>query len=132
MCNLRIFDYPVTVDDDAVLVTFADALEAITFGMDEDKALLQAVDAHESALAFYINDRKLLPTLSKERQKDGTPFSFGMRQVGWLSNNDRGRGITKAELARRLDWRTPQIDRLLTYKCKKSRIQDIAECGISL
>ena len=61
------FDYPVTLtpDQGTVMVTFTDVPEAITFGMDEDEALLQAVDALESALTFYIEDRKLLPTPSK-------------------------------------------------------------------
>ncbi len=50
------FDYPVnlTPDDGTVLVTFPDVPEAITFGMDEDEALLQAVDALETALSFYV------------------------------------------------------------------------------
>ena len=41
------FDYPVTLkqDGDAVLVTFVDVPEAITFGADEQEALLQAIDA---------------------------------------------------------------------------------------
>jgi len=41
------FDYPVTLtpDEGTVMVTFVDIPEAITFGMDEDEALLQAVDA---------------------------------------------------------------------------------------
>ena len=48
------FDYPVilTQDGATVLVTFPDVPEAITFGADEDEALLQAVDALETALSF--------------------------------------------------------------------------------
>ena len=49
------FDYPVTLtpDGDTVLVSFADVPEALTFGADEDEALLHAVDALETALSFY-------------------------------------------------------------------------------
>ena len=45
------FDYPVTLtqDGDSVLVAFADVPEAITFGADEAEALLNAIDALETA-----------------------------------------------------------------------------------
>lgn len=67
-------DYPVflTPDEGTVLVTFPDVLEAITFGMDEEEALLQAVDALESALSFYVGDRKPLPVPSKPKRGQHT------------------------------------------------------------
>jgi len=57
------FDYPVTLTADGatVLVTFPDVPEALTFGADEDEALLQAADALETALSFYVDARKPLP-----------------------------------------------------------------------
>jgi antitoxin HicB len=57
------FDYPVTLtpDGDTLLVTFADVPEAITFGADEDEALLHGIDALETALSFYVTARKPLP-----------------------------------------------------------------------
>ncbi|MFA5923327.1 MAG: type II toxin-antitoxin system HicB family antitoxin [Methylococcaceae bacterium] len=60
------FDYPVilTPDDGAVLVTFPDVPEAITFGVNEEEALIHAVDALETALSFYVDDRKPLPVPS--------------------------------------------------------------------
>ena len=60
------FDYPVilTPDDGTVLVTFPDAPEAITFGANEEEALNHAVDALETALSFYVDDRKPLPVPS--------------------------------------------------------------------
>ena len=79
------FDYPVTLtpDDGAVLVTFPDVPEAITFGADEDEAMLYAVDVLETALSMYVDARKLLPSVSKplrgqktakEIRKKGGPF----------------------------------------------------------
>ena len=64
------FDYPVTLtaDGDTVLVTFADVPEAVTFGADKEEALLQAVDALETALSFYVDARKPLPVPSKARR----------------------------------------------------------------
>ena len=60
------FDYPVTLtpDDGTVLVTFADVPEAITFGVDEDEALLHAVEAgsaERAQLLNYIRTRPLKP-----------------------------------------------------------------------
>jgi antitoxin HicB len=56
-------NYPVTLtpDGDTVLVTFVDVPEAITFGADEDEALLHGIDALETALSFYVDARKPLP-----------------------------------------------------------------------
>ncbi|MGB5834881.1 MAG: type II toxin-antitoxin system HicB family antitoxin, partial [Thiohalocapsa sp.] len=60
------FDYPVelTPDGGTLLVTFPDVPEAITFGADADEALSQAVDALESALSFYVGNRRPLPAPS--------------------------------------------------------------------
>lgn len=68
------FDYPVTLTPDGhtVLVTFADVPEAITFGADEEEALLQAVDALESGLSFYVDARKPLPAPSKAKRGQKT------------------------------------------------------------
>lgn len=64
------FNYPVTLtpDDGTVLVTFADVPEAITFGADEQEALMQAVDALESGLSFYVDARQPLPVPSKAKR----------------------------------------------------------------
>ena len=61
------FDYPVTLTPDggSLLVTFIDVPEAITFGNNENEALLNAVDALESALSMYLDARKPLPKASK-------------------------------------------------------------------
>ena len=71
------FDYPVTLtsDNGTVLVTFIDVPEAITFGRDKDEALLNAVDALETGLSFYVDARKPLPIPSKPtaRQKTVRP-----------------------------------------------------------
>jgi antitoxin HicB len=68
------FDYPVilTPDDGAVLVNFPDVPEAITFGADTDEALMYAVDALETALSFYVDDRKPLPVPSKPKRGQRT------------------------------------------------------------
>ncbi|MDI9333940.1 MAG: type II toxin-antitoxin system HicB family antitoxin [Cytophagales bacterium] len=113
------FDYPVnlTPDGNTVLATFLDVPEAITFGADEDEALLQAVDALESALSFYVEARQPLPTASKPKkgQKTVRPSALECAKLGvYKAMVDQG--IKKSELARRLGWHMPQIDRLLDLK----------------
>jgi antitoxin HicB len=108
------FDYPVTLtpDEGTVLVTFPDVPDAITFGADEDEALLQAVDALESALSFYVGDRKPLPVPSAaEGRPTVRPSALECAKLGVYQAMTE-QGIRKAELARRLGWHMPQVDRL--------------------
>jgi len=126
------FDYPVTLtpdDNGTVLVTFTDVPEAITFGADEDEALLQAVDALESALAFYVDERKLLPLPSKPKrgQKTVSPSALECGKLGVYQAMTE-QGIKKAELARRLGWHMPQVDRLfdLRHASKLDQIEAAA------
>jgi antitoxin HicB len=113
------FDYPVnlTPDGDTVLVSFPDVPEAITFGADEDEALLQAIDALESALSFYVEARESLPVASKPRkgQKTVRPSALEYAKLG-VYKAMMDQGIKKSELARRLGWHMPQVDRLFDLK----------------
>ena len=124
------FDYPVilTPDDGTVLVTFPDVPEAITFGADEDEALLQAVDALESALSFYVGDRKPLPVPSAaEGRPTVRPSALECAKLGVYQAMTE-QGIKKAELARRLGWHLPQVDRLfdLTHASRFDQIEAAA------
>lgn len=125
------FDYPVTLtpDDGTVLVQFPDVPEAITFGADEDEALMQAVDALETALSFYVDDRKPLPVPSKpERgQQTVSPSALECAKLG-VYRAMTEQGIKKSELARRLGWHMPQIDRLfdLRHASKLDQIEAAA------
>ena len=125
------FDYPVTLtpDDGSVLVTFADVPEAITFGADEQEALMQAVDALESGLSFYVDARQPLPVPSKPKrgQKTVRPSAMECAKLGvYQAMTDQG--IRKAELARRLGWHMPQVDRLfdLHHASKFEQIETAA------
>ena len=114
------FEYPVTLtpeDNGTVLVTFADVPEAITFGADEDEALLNAIDALETGLSFYVEERKPLPTASKPKkgQKTLRPAALESAKLGVYASMTE-QGIKKAELARRLGWHMPQVDRLLDLR----------------
>jgi len=125
------FEYPVTLtpDDGTVLVQFPDVPEAITFGADEDEALMQAVDALETALSFYVGDRKPLPVPSKPEpgQKTVSPSALECAKLGVYQAMTE-QGIKKSELARRLGWHMPQIDRLfdLRHASKLDQIEAAA------
>ena len=121
------FDYPVTLtaDDGTVLVTFADVPEAITFGMDEDEALLNAIDVLETGLSFYVDSRKALPaaSLPADGQKTVRPSALECAKLGvYKAMTDQG--VKKAELARRLGWHMPQVDRLFDLR-HASRLDQI-------
>jgi antitoxin HicB len=128
------FDYPVILapDDGTVLVTFPDVPEAITFGADTDEALLQAVDALESALSFYVDDRKPLPTPSKPKRGQHTvrPSALECAKLG-VYRAMTEQGIKKSELARRLGWHMPQVDRLFDLK-HASRLDQIEAAARAL
>jgi len=127
-------DYPVTLtpDGDTVLVTFADVPEAITFGADEDEALLQAVDALESALSIYVDARQPLPVPSKARrgQRTVSPSALECIKLGVYQAMTE-QGIKKAELARRLGWHMPQVDRLFDLR-HASRMDQLEAAARSL
>lgn len=110
------FDYPVILEvqpEGGFVVTFPDVPEAITQGEDEDEALLYAVDALETALSFYVDSRipLPLPSKAKRRQKTVRPSALECAKLG-VYNAMTEQGIKKAELARRLGWHVPQVDRL--------------------
>lgn len=121
------FDYPVTLtpDGDTVLVTFKDIPEAITFGVNKDEALLHAIDALETGLSFYVDARKQLPVASKPKrgQKTVRPSALESAKLGVYQAMTE-QGIRKAELARRLGWHTPQVDRLFNVR-HASRLDQI-------
>ena len=128
------FDYPVTLtrDDGTLLVTFADVPEAITFGADEGEALLNAVDALETGLSFYVDARTPLPAISRPKrgQKTVRPSALECAKLGvYQAMTDQG--IKKAELARRLGWHMPQVDRLFDLR-HASRMDQIEAAAAAL
>ncbi|BAO82756.1 uncharacterized conserved protein [Serpentinimonas maccroryi] len=129
------FNYPVTLtpdDNGSVLATFVDVPEAITFGADEDEALLNAIDALETGLSFYVDARKPLPAASKPEQGQKTvcPCALECAKLGVYQAMTE-QGVKKAELARRLGWHMPQVDRLLDLR-HASRLEQIEAAANAL
>jgi len=120
-------EYPVNLEpaeEGGFVVTFPDVPEAITQGEDWGEALLHAQDALESALSFYVSGRKDIPAPSPANGRPVvTPSALGCAKIG-VYQAMRAQGVSKAELARKLNWHLPQVDRLLDL-CHTSRLDQV-------
>ncbi len=113
--------YPIILqnDDGTVLATSPDFPELTTFGDDREEALARAVHALEEAIAARIHDRLAIPSASRGENCAILPTLTSVKVM--LYTEMRRQGIGKAELARRLGWHLPQVDRVLDVQ-HKSRL----------
>jgi antitoxin HicB len=119
--------YPVELmpdDNGTVMVTFPDIPEAVTYGEDEDEALLRAVDALEAMLAAYMDDRQAIPKPSPLDGRKGVLLPVLTSAKVMLYMAMREAGVKKAQLARRMGIHASQADRLLNLD-HASRIEEI-------
>ena len=109
--------YPVKLvkDGDSVLVDFPDFPEAHTFGDDREEALTRAVDALMTVVDIYIKDRRAIPAPSKIGKHAVEAPAIMVVKIG-LYQAMRDQRIGKTELARRLNWHLPQVDRVLDVR----------------
>ena len=105
--------YPVELeeDDGTILVTSPDFPELTTFGIDETEALARAVDALDEAIAARIHLGHEIPSPSPGNNQVALPSLTAVKVI--LYQGMKEQGIGKAELARRLGWHLPQVDRVL-------------------
>ena len=109
-------DYPIRLERDdnkTILVSFPDFPEAHTFGDDEADALARAEDALATAIDGYIKDRRDIPLPSAIATKYRVTMPALMEAKAFLYETMRRSKVNKSELAKRLDWHLPQVDRLL-------------------
>ena len=108
--------YPILLepDDGAVLATSTDFPELTTFGDDRAEALTRAVDALEEAIAARIHRGLDIPAPSSGPDRAVVPTLTAIKVI--LYQGMRDQGIGKAELARRLGWHLPQVDRVLDVR----------------
>jgi antitoxin HicB len=109
--------YPVTItpDDGQFTVTFPDVPEAVTFGEIRDEALQRAPDALLTIFDAFMKDRRDLPAPS-EATADAIELPALESAKIELYRAMRAGNVGKAELARRLRWHLPQVDRVLRVK----------------
>ena len=105
--------YPVLLetDDDSIMVTSPDFPELSTYGLNREDALGHAIRALEEAIAGRIYDGRDIPTPSDGKETVILPTLTALKVL--LYRQIRENEIGKSELARRLGWYLPQVDRLL-------------------
>ena len=107
-------------------VTFPDIPEAISEGDTEVEALAHARDALVSALDFYFEDRRPVPSPSRpKRGQKVVELSASLAAKVLLLNELVRQNVRPAELARRLGT-TPQEVNRLTDVHHTTRIDGIA------
>ncbi len=121
--------YPITLTDDdgTILATSPDFPELTTFGDDRTEALARAVDALEEAIAARVHDRKDIPQPSLGQTYAVLPTLTSVKVL--LYRGMREQGVGKAELARRLGWHLPQVDRVLDVQHRSGLEQMDAALG---
>lgn len=130
-----VMDYPVELledDNETVLVTFPDVPGAISYGVDEEAALANAVDALETIFSALIADRRDIPSPSEAGARNTvSPTLLGRLKVS-VYRAMREHGWRKADLARAMKLNPRQIDRLLDLRHGSTVAQlelALAACG---
>lgn len=126
-------NYPVTLTPDtngSYLVGFPDFPEANSVGDDEADALRNAVDALETALDIYFEQRRPVPLPSEPAEGQrvvALPALDTAKVLLW--NEMHAQQLRKADLARMLDVHTPQVDRLfdLSHSSKIEFVEQAAK-----
>ena len=110
--------YPVKLKEEGkrVLVSFPDVPGVHTYGANRQEALARAVDALETMFLGIIADREDIPSPSQAKSRSFVELPALTEAKILLYRTMRSLGIGKAELARRLDWHMPQVDRLLDLR----------------
>ena len=107
-------------------VTFPDIPEAITCGESVEDALYHAKDALESAMDFYLDDKRPVPAPSKPKRGQYAvelPASVAAKVL--LLNEMSDQKVRPAELARRLKVTPQEVTRLIDWR-HTSKIDGIA------
>jgi antitoxin HicB len=125
--------YPVTIEREKgqVLVDFPDFPEAHTYGDDLDEALVRASDALATIMEAYIRDRQRIPKPSRvpRARRVQLPALIAAKVELYQAMLDSG--MTKTELARRLNWHLPQVDRLFDVH-HGSKLEQIEAAAFAL
>ena len=116
--------YPIVLEDDdgTVLATSPDFPELTTFGKDQGEAVFRAVNALEEAIAARIHDHRDIPLPSQGANCAVLSTLTSVKVMLYQGMKDQGVG--KAELARRLGWHLPQVDRVLDIR-HRSRLDQM-------
>jgi len=122
------FEYALEVHEEpsSVWLSCAEIPEMHAAGDTLKEALDGAIDAMETALSIYVDDRRLIPTGDAGEQESDAVLrlpALTAAKVG-LWNTLLESGVSKAELARRLGVQRPQVDRLVDF-LHHSKIENV-------
>lgn len=122
------FEYALEVHEEpgSVWLSCAEIPEMHAAGDDLMEALDCALDSMETALSIYVDERRAIPP-GKPGGKTGKfvlrlPALTVAKVALW--NTLLESGMSKAELARRLDVQRPQVDRLVDF-LHHSKIENV-------
>lgn len=119
--------YPVTLTTDTngtILVRFPDVPGAVTYGSTKQEALDRAVDALLTVFDAYMKDKRDIPAPSASKGLGVEVPVLDSSKVA-LYQAMREKRVSKSELARRLHWHMPQVDRVLKMR-HDSRLEHVA------
>jgi antitoxin HicB len=121
--------YParITRDGDGFVVSFPDVPEALTGAATREEALAMAADALTTAMDFYFEDRRPVPSPSAPKRGQvlvDLPPSVGAKVL--LLNEMLAQGTRPADLARRMNVRPQEINRLTDLR-HPTKIDTIAQ-----
>ncbi|WP_314739873.1 type II toxin-antitoxin system HicB family antitoxin [Haemophilus parahaemolyticus] len=108
--------YPAkfTQEDGAYIVTFRDVPESITQGGNFEEAMFLAEDVLICGLEFYFENDKPIPLPSEPQADEIMVYLSDIVYVKALLHNARlETEMSKAELARFMDVRPPEMQRIL-------------------
>lgn len=111
---MLIFPVVVELDSSGYSVCFPDVPEALTAGATREEALRNAQDALESAIEFYFEDGRQVPTPSEvgpDQEAVELPASLSAKIL--LLNEMIRQNVRPAELARRLGTSPQSVQRIL-------------------
>jgi antitoxin HicB len=108
--------YPARIraDGDQFAVTFRDIPEAITCGDTHEHAVEMAADALVTAMDFYFEDKRPVPMPSEPKRGETLielPASIAAKVL--LLNAMLAQNVTPSELARRMNTRRQEINRVI-------------------
>ena len=121
--------YPARLvrDGDGYMVSFPDIPEALTGAETREEAIEMAVDALTTAMDFYFEDRRPVPAPSLAKRGQvliDLPPSVGVKVL--LLNEMIAQGTRNADLARRMNVRPQEVNRLTDLK-HPTKIDTVAQ-----
>lgn len=122
------FEYALEIHEEpgSVWLSCAEIPELHAAGDTLGKALASALDAMETALSIYVDQRRYIPTGHVDEQEGYVVLRLPALTAAKIAlwNTLLESGTNKTELARRLGVARPQVDRLVDF-LHHSKIENV-------